>query len=109
MATAPAIAPPPPITTHKREIVVISHSFLFYWWPVWAFGFIMAAISFFGGERMLTVPEGSKAATNQQVPGYGGNRDIIVLPRDKHLAKDTRGNPKEPHLRMSSNKNLGVL
>jgi hypothetical protein len=111
MATAPATVPPPPAPppTHKREIVVISHSFLFYWWPVWAFGFIMAAITAFGGERMITVPEGSKSATSQQVAGYEGNRDLIVLPKDKHLSKDIKGNPNEPHLRMSSNKNLGVL
>ena len=112
MATAPATAPPPPVVpaTHKHEIIVISHSFLFYWWPVWAFGFIMAAITWFGGERMITVPDGTKAYPAQTLKGVADeSRDILVLPKDKHLLKDSKGNPAEPHLHMSSNKNLGVL
>src|SRR5262245_10089944 len=111
MATAPATAPrsaAPPLE-HKREITVISHSFLFYWWPVWAFGFLMAAITWFDGERMATVPHGTKPAVNQTIEAFDGKRDVLVLPKDTHLAKDEKGNPGEPHLRMSSNKNLGVL
>lgn len=111
MATVPATTPQstaPPIE-HKRELIVISHSSLFYWWPVWAFGFLMAAITWFGGERMITVPKDTKPAPNQTVPGFDGERDVLVLPKDKHLAKDRSGNPAEPKLRMTSNKNLGVL
>src|SRR5205807_1991235 len=29
------------------EIVIISHSPLFYWWPVWFFGYVMALITLF--------------------------------------------------------------
>src|SRR5437764_3200860 len=111
MATVPATAPPAPAVppTHKHEIVVISHSFLFYWWPVWAFGFIMAGITWFSGERLITVPADTKAYPAQTIKGVADEpRDILVLPKDKHLAKDSKGNPAEPHLRMSSNKNLGV-
>src|SRR5688572_26237895 len=31
----------------EDEIVIISHSSLFYWWPVWFFGYVMAAITAF--------------------------------------------------------------
>lgn len=31
------------------EIKVYSHSTLFYWWPAWFFGYILAAISYFNG------------------------------------------------------------
>lgn len=31
------------------EITVISHSNLFYWWPIWALGFVMAGITYFEG------------------------------------------------------------
>src|SRR5258708_7229385 len=35
----------------KAEVVVIySHSNFFYWWPVWVIGYIMAAITWFGGD-----------------------------------------------------------
>jgi hypothetical protein len=109
--TAPAAAPyaPAPTLDRQRELVVISHSSLFYWWPVWALGFIMAAITFFGGERMITVPKDTTPAANQEIAGFDGKRDILVLPKDRHLVKDAKGNPAEPQLRMTSNKNLGVL
>src|SRR6516165_7171225 len=36
---------------HRRpgEITIISHSNLFYWWPVWAVGFLMAGFTYFQG------------------------------------------------------------
>ncbi len=39
-----------------KEVRIISHSSLFYWWPVWAVGFIMAGISWFSNEWIATVP-----------------------------------------------------
>lgn len=32
------------------EVVLISHSPLVYWWPVWAVGFILAGVSYFAGQ-----------------------------------------------------------
>ena len=29
------------------EVVVVSHSDLFYWWPVWLVGFVMALVTLF--------------------------------------------------------------
>jgi hypothetical protein len=59
-ATPPAKQPPPRrgrvgsllgyILLGRRrpgEIVVVSHSNLFYWWPVWLVGFIMAGVTYF--------------------------------------------------------------
>src|SRR5262245_17088179 len=112
MATAPTI-PPQAVAApweHKREITVVSHSFLFYWWPVWAFGFIMAGITWLGGDRMITVPAGTKAYPGQTVKDIADeSRDILVLPKGAHLLKDRKGDIDHPHLRMSVNKNLGVL
>jgi hypothetical protein len=45
------------VTEHAEErvgkydhITIISHSRLFYWWPVWALGFIMAGVTYFGTD-----------------------------------------------------------
>src|SRR5262245_30329977 len=47
------------------ELVVIGHSNLFYWWPVWLIGFIMAGVTYFadahgvfahGHPKLITVP-----------------------------------------------------
>jgi len=34
------------------ELRIYSHSSLFYWWPVWFTGFIMALITYLGGDRI---------------------------------------------------------
>ena len=108
-----ATAPVPQIDTRSRseknELIVISHSSLFYWWPVWAIGFIMSAITWFSDQRLTTVPAGTVPVTAQEIKGFDEARDLLVLPKDKHLVKDRDGNPARPHMRLSANKNLGVL
>ncbi|MCI0683412.1 MAG: hypothetical protein L0Y71_15010 [Gemmataceae bacterium] len=109
MATAPAPQMTAGSRNERNELVVISHSSLFYWWPVWAVGFLMTAITWFGDQRLATVPAGTAPATGQEIAGFEGARDILVLPKGKHLVKDREGNPARPHMRTSANKNLGVL
>jgi hypothetical protein len=46
--------------SETEELKVVQHSQLFYWWPVWAAGFIMFLISYIGGELMVVVPKGPK-------------------------------------------------
>src|SRR5207245_9716283 len=73
-------------TSRPGEIVVYRHSNLFYWWPVWAFGFIMAIITFFDDKHMAIVPAGTAATKAIQGEALvNGNkvdlkdRDILVI------------------------------
>jgi hypothetical protein len=52
--------PSKPLPGEKPQYKVVSHSILFYWWPVWGLGFVMTVISFVGGARLAIVPEGSR-------------------------------------------------
>ncbi|MBN9123008.1 MAG: hypothetical protein J0I06_28370 [Planctomycetes bacterium] len=58
MSTAPTPAPHP--APHpapaKREITLISHSMLFYWWPIWLLGFSLALVTYFEDHRIAIVP-----------------------------------------------------
>lgn len=45
-----------PVGNANREIKLISHSALFYWWPVWLAGFFMAGWTLVENSRMTTVP-----------------------------------------------------
>jgi hypothetical protein len=53
----PMVAPAPPPTTavapvqhhEQMELIIYSHSNFLYWWPVWAVGFLMAALTRFQG------------------------------------------------------------
>ena len=49
----------------NREIKLISHSNLFYWWPVWFFGFLFAIWTGVEGHRLAIVPSNGKVAISQ--------------------------------------------
>ncbi len=34
---------------HNRQVTIVSHSTLFYWWPVWAVGFLLGILSLIWG------------------------------------------------------------
>lgn len=70
----PPHAHPLAVATTPREIKLISHSSLFYWWPVWAFGFFMAIWTAAENSRLAVVPADAKLSTvkapDGSVSGY---------------------------------------
>jgi len=110
----------------KDEITVISHSNVFYWWPVWVLGFIFGIWTMIEGHVMVTVPQGNEDKNPLQVATSAsckatiqGNKDqtfedreIIILPRDGKLPRpkdDVEGPPSKPKVHMSRSKGLGVI
>jgi hypothetical protein len=89
----------------KRQLIVVSHSSLFYWWPVWAIGFVFTIISFFG-DVLATVPHGTKVEKRVVVPNYDNPRTVLVFPKD--LPKDPN-DLKDPFIHISHSKNVGVV
>jgi hypothetical protein len=62
MATHPTATPATAATGGPpRELRIISHSNLFYWWPVWVVGFLMGIISLLSGYELAAVPHGTIA------------------------------------------------
>jgi hypothetical protein len=112
---APTTAPPP--APEKNSITIVSHSNLFYWWPVWACGFIMAILTFIDKGRMAVVPEGSTALAHATVKynddkDEAKDREVIMLPPDQKLHARQTGQkslPANPKLHISSHKSYGVL
>ena len=115
MSTTPTTPVPTTIAEsprEPREIVIYSHSSLFYWWPVWAVGFLMAILTLAGGELMALVPHGTEAELSRTVSGHEakGPLDVLIVPKGKHLPIDPAdGKPIQPRLHMAQSKNLGVL
>ncbi len=110
-----------PVTgTGKAEIRIISHSNLFYWWPVWAVGYLMALLTLWDGHLMATVPAGTifardatgdaRVAADPDKKQDLTDRAIWVAPKGwpKTWPKDKR-ELSEPRLHMTSSKNPGVL
>src|ERR1700687_4107251 len=58
-ATAAAAMPHPDAL---QEISIYSHSTLLYWWPAWAFGFVMALLNA-GQEKFLATAEGGQPSS----------------------------------------------
>jgi hypothetical protein len=109
MSTQPSAATPVVITPPgDEEVRIYSHSSLFYWWPVWAIGFLMALLTGVDGYRMALVPNGTKAEPARDVTGFG-TRDIIIVPEGKKLPKDKEGNLMEPGPHIASSAKLGVI
>jgi hypothetical protein len=91
-------------------VKIVSHSDLFYWWPVWAVGFLMAALSYRDGHRVAFVPDGTIAERERQVAGYEGPRDVLIAPAKLKLPVDpATGDLLQPQLRMAVSNNLGAV
>jgi hypothetical protein len=94
----------------KTEVIVVSHSPLFYWWPVWAVGFLMAGLSFWEGFQMALVPTGTVAEQQVELPGHQGPRDILVAPEGRPLPPVCNTEDlKQPRLRMGASNNFGII
>lgn len=111
MSTAPVVQPTPviPVPPSQQEIRVYSHSSLFYWWPVWAVGFLMAILTLMGGHVMAIVPNRTKIEAGRSVPGQEGEREILVLPKGAKVPRNAEGAIVDPHLHVATSKDLGVV
>ena len=115
MSTAPAPRPiqhtatQPPV---PQEVVVISHSNLFYWWPVWAVGYLMAIITLFNHELMTTVPSGTEAVNkaNGSITYGPDKKNKALNDQDLYIAPpDYKKEFQPPGVQMTLNKSLGVV
>ena len=126
MSTAPPVPPAPvpeqgpglaPSAKERDEVMIVSHSNIFYWWPVWAVGFLMAGLTAIDGHRMAVVPAGSQSYYGLDITlpkGEQVKRDAIVLPEKTHLeandpSKGVDSGPEEPHLMIARSRSYGVL
>jgi hypothetical protein len=112
-------AAPSPV---RNEITIVSHSTLFYWWPVWAVGLLLGILSFFSGYRMALVPAETKAYEHAEITAqvaqgqrttFSG-REVLVAPengkiRPREVPTDDNSQPANPRLHTSSGRGFGVL
>ncbi len=108
MSTSTTPLVPVAVPPGQREIVVYSHSTLFYWWPVWAVGFIMAILTFVDGHRMAIVPAGTIAEGNRTVEGHDAS-DVLIAPKGKQLPRDENHEVVQPRLHIAQSKSYGVI
>jgi hypothetical protein len=105
-----ATAPTNPSKQLSREVVLISHSPIFFWWPVWLVGFFLAGLTYLDRNLMAIVPVGTVARSQLTVEGLGEPRDVLILPEKSELPMDpTTGRPVQPRVRMAASNGLGMV
>ena len=122
-AAVPAIPPPPATPT---EITIVSHSNFFYWWPVWAVGFVMAVLTWFSATVVAIIPDENSrrqpaALTDIKLKDKGDEKYEGVImqakPGQQLDAKkdrlprqaDNEELAEQPHLRVAANKMYGII
>jgi hypothetical protein len=120
--TNPAV--PAPAMAGPNEIRIVSHSSIFYWWLVWAVGFLLGILTAIDGSRLATVP-------NETEIGHKATGEVKYKPlaepndknkQDKTITEDLKGRDvliapagteikmeQQPHLRISRNKAYGIV
>jgi hypothetical protein len=95
----------------NREIRVYGHTTMFYWWPVWVVGFLIAILTYMDGYVMAVVPEGTQEEKAQVLPGDNQPRDVLVAPPGKPIPPLPAAKSAEitRHLRVAANNNYGVV
>lgn len=106
----PGAVPPgtAPVPIPDEEIRVYGHNNLFYWWPVWVVGFLMAALTFLDGHVMAIVPQGTKVEHAQ--PENGKAQEVLVPPAGQTIPPAiSKSADPSPQLRVAANNNYGVI
>ena len=92
-------APPPhdsglSPTGGTKEIRIYSHSGLYYWWPVWLFGFIFALWTLLDNDRLAIVPSNA-VLVKEKVVADGGKEStkIRIVATDYQHEMDKIGRP----------------
>ena len=88
---------PDPNQAAKREITLISHSMLFYWWPIWLLGYVMALDHVLRGP-----PAGDRAGRSKLTVDKENRRQETRLPRSPcseptDAVRLTRRRPRPRH------------
>ncbi len=93
--------------TDQREVRIYSHSHLFYWWPVWVTGFVLAVLTYLDGHRLAILPP------NTHIKYEGGNLYTLDTKGGTSAqleeAKAQPGGAEPVHLRVAQNSRLGAI
>ncbi len=129
---APTRPAPPRIRESPSAITIISHSNVYYWWPVWACGFVMAVITWAEGYVMAVVPQSAVAYVNAttgefETSAKNEKGEVVTTPHEikepslvikapqaddashRGVPLQENGQAENPFIRISPHRALGVI
>lgn len=77
-APVPSGVYPPAAPRTPREVKLVSHSPIFYWWPIWVLGYLLALMTLVENNRLAIVPGGAKV--EQTAKGDGTTTYRVEVP-----------------------------
>jgi hypothetical protein len=95
--------------SQQQTIRVVSHTPLFYWWPVWLVGFILAGCTYADGTRLAVVPPQTKVTEVQANKAYELAVTDQPSPSLENAAANTAKGQDAFSVRVSRNKNYGMI
>lgn len=104
--------PSDPNSKANREIKLISHSNLFYWWPVWFFAFVFAIWTGVEGHRLAIIPHEADVKVTQTAQSTRYEVDYSTPKKyisDAETASETAKASKVYKARVSEKAWLGSL
>jgi hypothetical protein len=99
---------PAPSPAAPRELRVISHTGLFYWWPVWLVGFILAGLTYVEGTRLAVVPGDTRVSENESKTTFELKVKSPAPLLEQAAVNTTAGEPAFP-IRIASRKGYGLI
>jgi hypothetical protein len=115
MSTQPPPPPATPVNSDDVEIKIVSHSNLFYWWPVWAVGYLLAILTWADGHLMTIVPSNESLWKHVYVKvgdSFEEHEGVIFLDKDdEKIAAKEKGPTvvEKPRLHVAQRSSYGVL
>jgi hypothetical protein len=109
----PPFTHPNPVAPEENELTIVSHSNLFYWWPVWAVCFILGALTLLESSHLVTIPADTEVAHGAKVILSDGktleNQAVYYMKDPKKDPNDTAHELKKPSVQISKHKSYGVV
>ncbi len=101
--------PAPTADATPLKVLIVSHTGLLYWWPVWVVGFLLAFLTYWEDTRLAVLPPGAVVTTLESKKGF----QIQVVDRpgpmlDEAIAREGQGKDPFP-VRMSWKKGFGIV
>lgn len=78
------LPPPPPAAAPSQEVIIYGHTLLFYWWPVWVFGYVFAILTWWGGYRAAIIPTQSQYDKEKSTITVKDSKGAFPLDPEKH-------------------------
>ncbi|HEX4591942.1 MAG TPA: hypothetical protein VH120_18535, partial [Gemmataceae bacterium] len=105
MATSPSVSSGYS-GTEAREVRIYSHSALFYWWPVWVCGYLVACWTAYDGHRLAIMPPGTTVNKTDDTTYVLHTKKPV--PASEQL-EQAINNPDGFHQHVAQNSRLGVI